>query len=162
MGLELIKATVINIYKTLAITGYPLSWPSKLIMSATQHSLFCTLGPSGSPYGEGSAPAVTTLRALRQLPTPVVITEGAGSCTLFSGQLDSHNKGRFSRNKCTRPSNPKQGSHLGNVELPWVQELRGQPVLSPQCPFYLPTARGFFPEWKQVRRGLQKIQTAQQ
>lgn len=91
MGLELIKATVINIYKTLAITGYPLSWPSKLIMSATQHSLFCTLGPSGSPYGEGSAPAVITPKALRQVPTPVVITEGAGSCTLFSGQLDSHN-----------------------------------------------------------------------
>lgn len=42
MGLELMKATVINIYKTLAITGYPLSWPSKLIMSATQHSLYCT------------------------------------------------------------------------------------------------------------------------
>lgn len=58
MGLELIKATVINIYKTLAITGYPLSWPSKLIMSPIQRSLFCALGPSGALCEEGSAPVL--------------------------------------------------------------------------------------------------------
>lgn len=116
MGLELIKATVINIYKTLAITGYPLSWPSKLIMSATQHSLFCTLGPSGSPYGEGSAPAVSTPRALRQVPE---VTEGAGSFALFSGQLDSHNKGCFRETNGLDPqtselSSGECGSSLGS------------------------------------------------
>lgn len=39
MGSELIKAAVINIYKTLAITAYPLSRPSKLIMSPIQLSV---------------------------------------------------------------------------------------------------------------------------
>lgn len=39
MGSELIKAAIINIYKTLAITAYPLSRPSKLIMSPIQLSV---------------------------------------------------------------------------------------------------------------------------
>lgn len=146
MGLELIKATVINIYKTLAITGYPLSWPSKLIMSTTQHPLFCTLGPSGSPCGEGSAPAVTTPRALRQVPTPGVVAEGAGSCTLFSGQLDSHNKGRFRETNGLDPQTQSRALIWGMWSFPGFKSLEDglrSPLTAPStCPQHVVSAPG--------------------
>lgn len=124
MGLELIKATVINIYKTLAITGYPLSWPSKLIMSAAQHSLFCTLGPFGSLCGEGSAPAITTPRALRQVPTRIMVAVGSRLTGLIFWPVDSLNNGILEKggNRCTKLSNPRQSPPLGNMELPQAQE----------------------------------------
>lgn len=86
MGLELMKATVINIYKTLAITGYPLSWPSKLIMSATQHSLYCTSGAFWvplwggvstccyHPWGSEAGPHQGSGNCRKQDPVPYFLT----------------------------------------------------------------------------------------
>lgn len=54
MGLKLIKATIINIYKTLAITCYRLSWPSALITSTAHCSFILHIGSLlGPSMGRG-------------------------------------------------------------------------------------------------------------